>query len=240
MTTISNGVEMVELKIQTPQGLMTLYPTLIWDGDAAVLIDTGMPGLWGQIRSTMDDLHVPLEKLKAVILTHQDLDHIGGMTEILQEKSDIQVYAHELDQPYIEGKLPLLKTDLSKLSKEALEAIPKEIRTIYENPPKATIDHALMDGEILPIGGGIEVIFTPGHTPGHISLYLKQSKTLVAADAMVCDEGNLRGPVPQTTPDMETAKRSLQKLLNYDIEQVICYHGGLCRSNIKEQLQKLI
>jgi glyoxylase-like metal-dependent hydrolase (beta-lactamase superfamily II) len=237
---IAKGVEMLELKIDSPQGVVTLNPILIWDESSAILIDTGMPGQWGQIQSGMEMAGVPLEKLKGVIITHQDLDHVGSITEILEEKPDIMVYAHKLDQPYIEGERPLIKTDTSKLSKEVLDSIPKEIRAIYENPPKAKVNHMLSDGEELPFCGGIEVIFTPGHTPGHISLYLKDSKTLVAADAMVYHEGKLRGPIAQATLDMETATQSLKKFLDYDIDQVVCYHGGLCSDNIKAQINRIV
>ncbi|MCK9911855.1 hypothetical protein MXD81_22055, partial [Microbacteriaceae bacterium K1510] len=87
-----------------------------------------------------------------------------------------------------------------------LESLPEEVRQkaleLCENPPKAKVDRVLTDGEELPYCGGIRVIFTPGHTPGHISLYLQQSKTLVAADAMIVWDGVLRGPVQQTTLDM--------------------------------------
>jgi glyoxylase-like metal-dependent hydrolase (beta-lactamase superfamily II) len=71
---ISNGVAMLELKVQG----FVLNPTLIWDDETAVLIDAGMPGQLEQIRAAMSEVGVSFDKLKAVILTHQDLDHIGG------------------------------------------------------------------------------------------------------------------------------------------------------------------
>lgn len=58
----------------------------------------------------MDKVGVSFDKLKVVILTHQDIGHIGSLSEILQNcGSNIKVYAHELDKPYIHGDLPLLK-----------------------------------------------------------------------------------------------------------------------------------
>ncbi|WP_047153260.1 MBL fold metallo-hydrolase [Aneurinibacillus tyrosinisolvens] len=237
---ISDGLAMVELKIEAFGNRATFNPTLIWDDEGAILIDAGMPGQLEQIRAAMSEVGVSFAQLKAVILTHQDLDHIGSLPEILQECGEhIEVYAHELDKPYIEGALPLIKTDTSRMSKEALESLPKEARALYENPPKAKVDKTLADGQELSFCGGIHVIFTPGHTPGHISLYLQRSKTLVAGDAMISLNGTLRGPVQQTTLDMDTALRSLGKFSDFDIESVICYHGGLCAANVKDQLQHL-
>jgi glyoxylase-like metal-dependent hydrolase (beta-lactamase superfamily II) len=91
----------------------------------------------------------------------------------------------------------------------------------------------------LPYCGGLQVIFTPGHAPGHICLYLKESKTLIAGDAMICSEGNLRGPVQQTTLDMDEALQSLNKLASFEIEQVICYHGGLYQGNVNERIAEI-
>ncbi|UUZ89966.1 MBL fold metallo-hydrolase [Paenibacillus sp. P25] len=202
---------------------------MIWDEETAVLIDAGMPGMAGQIREAMSRAGVPFDRLKAVILTHQDIDHIGSLPEILEEAGErIEVYAHELDQPYIEGDLPLIKTDLSRIGK-GLEALPEKVKNsiiaLCENPPKAKVNHVLEHGQVLPFCGGVQVLFTPGHTPGHISLYLQRSKTLIAGDAIEAVNGSLKAPHPHNTPDMETALRSLEQLRELEVDLVICYHG---------------
>lgn len=234
---IYKGLAMLELKVQS----FGLNPTLIWDDEIAVLIDTGMPGQLEQIRLAMSEVGVSFDKLKAVILTHQDLDHIGSLPEILnQSNNDIEVYSHVFDRPYIEGTLPLIKTDPNRMSKEEWASLPEQMQFLYKNPPKSKVHKTLEDGQELSYCGGIQVIFTPGHAPGHISLYLKQSKTLVAGDAMVVTDGVLRGPIQQTTLDMKTAIDSLKKFLDLDIETVICYHGGLCNIKAKKQLEDLV
>lgn len=218
MMKISRGVEILELKFNGA----FIHPTLLWDQEMAVLIDTGCSGQMEDLRKAMEEVGVSFNQLKVVILTHQDIDHIGSLPEILQNcGSDIKIYAHELDKPYIQGDLPLLKDGH------------------IENPPKGKVDETLKDGQELPYCGGIRVIHTPGHTPGHISLYLKQSKTLVAGDSMYSVNGILGGIHVPTTLDIEVAQQSLKKYVDLDIESVICYHGGLCTVDIKEQIQKL-
>ena len=91
---------------------------------------------------------------------------------------------------------------------------------------RARVDRTLTDGERLPYCGGIVAIYTPGHTPGHISLYLEPSKVLVAGDALNTSDGRLFGPNPPLTPDIGQATDSLKQLACYDIETVVCYHGG--------------
>lgn len=240
---VADGVEALELTTQVMGNQMTIHPTLIWDQDTVILVDTGMPGQLDLIRNAMDQADVPFSKLDKVIITHQDIDHIGGLPEIL-EASDhkIEVLAHEIDKPYIEGEKTPIKMNPERASK-MLEKLPEEqrnqMKAMYENPPSASVDTTVADGEKLPYCGGITVIFTPGHTPGHISLYLNESKTLVTGDALIAENGKLIGLNEQATPDMETAVKSLKKFVPYDIETVICYHGGICKENVNEQIADL-
>lgn len=127
-----------------------------------------------------------------------------------------------MDKPYIQGDLTLLKDGHLK------------------NLPKGKVDDILKDGQELPYCGGIRIIHTPGHTPGHISLYLKESKTLIAGDSVYSVNGIIRGIHIPTALDINEARNSLKKYLELDIESVICYHGGLSKDNINEQIQKVI
>ena len=96
----------------------------------AVLIDTGFPGQFEDIQVEMERVGVSVDKLKVVILTHQDIDHIGSLPDVFENGvSDIKVYAHELDKPYIEGDLPLLKD------------------VHVENPPKGKVSDTVIDGK---------------------------------------------------------------------------------------------
>jgi glyoxylase-like metal-dependent hydrolase (beta-lactamase superfamily II) len=149
--------------------------------------------------------------------------------------------AHEAEKPYIEGEKKLLKFTLEVMAQ--IDSCPEEwrkpMKKLLENPPKAPVDKTVSDGEELPLCGGITVIATPGHTPGHISLYHKPSKTLICGDAMTVEGGQLIGPDPRSTLDMDLAVKSLQKLLQYDIETVICYHGGRYLGNANQRIAEL-
>ncbi|WP_366344948.1 MBL fold metallo-hydrolase [Paenibacillus amylolyticus] len=216
---ISKGIEMLQLDFEGN----IIHPVLIWDEEMVVLIDTGFPGQYDDLRIALEKIGVPISQLKAVIFTHQDVDHIGCLPEILKEcGTQVKIYAHELDKPYIEGQLPLLKEGH------------------LEHPPKGKVDETVTDGQELPFCGGIRVIHTPGHTPGHISLYLMGSKTLIAGDSMYSVDGRLGGIHEPTTLDIETARCSLKKYMELDISSVVCYHGGLSHGNVNEQISGLV
>jgi len=240
---IANGIESIELVMNMMGNKSVIHPTLIWDENEVILVDTGIPGQLEEIREAIEKTGVSFNKLSKIILTHQDIDHIGSLSEILKNsESKIEVLAHEEDKPYIEGDKPLIKMNPERVAK-MVESLPEEqrqkIKAMFEISLAAKVDQTISHGQVLPYCGGITVIFTPGHTPGHISLYHHQSKTLIVGDALVAENGILMGPRPHVTPDMESALHSIKKMTEYDIESVICYHGGVIKENVNEQLLKL-
>jgi glyoxylase-like metal-dependent hydrolase (beta-lactamase superfamily II) len=85
----------------------------------------------------------------------------------------------------------------------------------------------------------VRVIFTPGHTPGHICLYLERSKILIAGDALTAGDGQLRGPNVAATPDMPAASQSVRKLAELDVQTIVCYHGGVVGEDASGQLRRV-
>ncbi|MNR40714.1 hypothetical protein D3C85_1590310 [compost metagenome] len=63
---------------------------------------------------------------------------------------------------------------------------------------------------------------------------------MICADAVVIEHGSLEIANPQFTLDLDEAVRSVQKLLTYEIEQLICYHGGLFQGDAQSALEKLV
>ena len=223
---IANNVEMLEIKGENG----TLYPVLAWDDHDIVLVDTGMPGQIELIRGAVSEAGFSLEKLTKVILTHQDMDHIG-CAKILSELG-AEILAHEEEAPYIQGD----KTSVRIAAMESrLEELDEGERAFYERVKQGAplfyvkIDRLLKDNETLNFCGGIKIIHTPGHMPGHIALLLQDSNILVAGDASNIDDGRLVGANPQYTQDVPTAQRSLQKMLDMNPSGFVCYHGGYIR-----------
>ncbi len=239
---IANGVEMLEIPMNFLGRKDKIHPTLLWSNEDAVLIDTGMPGQLNLFKDEMNKVGVPLSNLSKIILTHQDIDHIGSLPEFVQNQ-ELVVYSHEMDKPFIEGTQPLIKMNADRIS-SLMDALPEDERNkakeMFSVIPQAEVQRTIADKEVLPHFGGVTVIYTPGHTPGHISLYLNESKTLIAGDAMVVADGQLQGPNPMATPDMDSAMDSLKKFTEYDIERVICYHGGLFDDHVNERIVELI
>lgn len=240
------GVEVLELTMNMTGNQSTICPTLIWDKETVILVDAGVPSQLTEIRRVMDQVGAQFSRLSKVIITHQDLDHISGLPELLMTtKHKVEVLAHKEERPYIQGEKPLIKFNPVQMAKR-IESLPedqrKQMEKVFEASKKikANVDKTVEDGEVLPYCGGITVIHTPGHTPGHICLYLNQSKALVAGDALNVIEGQLVGPNPEHAADIEMARKSLEKLTRYDIETAICYHGGVFKENVNQCLLDLV
>lgn len=241
---IGENIEALELRMNLGGQESTIYPVLLWDSDEVTLVDTGLPGQLDDLRQQIEDAGVSLNSIRRIILTHQDIDHIGGAPEVVRAAGDeIEVWAHGEDKPYIEGDKPLLKMNRERMTR-MMESLPEaqrqRLEQTFSRPPSSKVDRTLRDGQELPIyDDGIEVIHTPGHTPGHLSLFVRKAKLLIAGDELRVEQGELVGPSESATPDMQSANASLGKLTDREIDYALCYHGGYYGPGASERIREL-
>src|SRR5919112_1917586 len=231
---IADGVYVLPIPrgSQGADGFLNL--TLIVDEENGnTLVDAGLPGQAEAIGAALVEAGTGVRDLRRIIFTHQDLDHVGSGAALVRQ-SGARVLAHSADAPHIDGSLRLLKP-----SPEMLDQRP-QMREVLERLEPVGVDEHLEDGERLDIAGGTKVIFTPGHTPGHLSLYLERPKVLVAGDALTAEGGHLNGPNPPFTLDVGEAARSVRRLADLDVETIVCYHGGVVGEDANGQLQRVL
>jgi glyoxylase-like metal-dependent hydrolase (beta-lactamase superfamily II) len=145
----------------------------------------------------------------------------------------VPVLAHASEVPFIDG------SELPRFARPEILAQRPEMRAVAERFQPAHVDQELQDDTRLDLAGGVRVVFTPGHTPGHMCLYLERSKTLISGDALTASDGQLAGPNEGATQDMATASRSVQKLAALDVQTIVCYHGGVVSDDANGQLQRV-
>lgn len=224
---VTDGVAILSIKIAGN----ILNPVLLWDEDSAILIDTGMPTMENQIILQIEKLGVPLDIVKGIIFTHHDLDHTGcGEALIHMFGKEIDVYAHVLDKPFIDGTERMTRLNFH----ETLEPFVDR-----DNLPKMKVTQLLDDGDELPFFGGLQVIHTPGHTQGHISIYHKMSKLMIAGDSLICANGELKKSLG-FVEDLPSYNESLKKYVGFDVDKMVCFHGGLVAENVNEQLRRVV
>ncbi|MCG7406919.1 MBL fold metallo-hydrolase [Paenibacillus sp. ACRRX] len=232
----------IEFEYQGQQQVIS--PVLIQDAADTILVDCGYPDFLPKIEEAANRHHISVASITKLILTHHDMDHMGSLAALKRAYPQLTVIAHELEAPYIAGQRKSLRLEQVESTWGELRAEDKphveQLMLLLQSNEPAAVDQTVRHQERLPLCSGIEIIHTPGHMPGHMSLYLPASKTLIAGDAVVIQEGGLAIANPEFTLDLEEAVRSVRRLLDYNIEHLICYHGGLYQGNVKQALRALL
>ena len=195
-------------------------PYLIIDKDGLTLIDTGLPGSEKKILNYINGLgHSPAD-LKRIVITHSDLDHIGGLFA-LKKATGARTYASEIEAKAIASGKPSrpIKSGLT------IRRVLFSIVGLWMKPHPMQVDEILKDGQILPVLGGLRVVDTSGHTPGHISLFAAKSGLLFPGDSMVSDQKGLHGSRPAVTWDSAKANESVRKQAELGARIVCPGHG---------------
>ncbi len=201
-----------------------------------VLIDTGLPGTAGQIAKSAEERFGPDARPAAIILTHGHFDHVSALEE-LSEKWDAPVYAHDLERPYLDGTAaypppdPTVGGGMMPLISPLFPRKPVDVGSRLVSLP--------VDGSV-PFMPGWQWIHTPGHAPGHVSLWREADRMLIAGDAFITtaqesayavatQRTEMHGPPMYFTPDWQSAKTSVERLAALEPEIAVTGHGRAMR-----------
>lgn len=239
-----NEIIVLDLAFEFGNTKDSIHPAILKDDEETILVDCAYPGFLPKMKEAALEKGLSLENITKIIITHHDYDHMGALAEFKKAYPSAQILAHNAQVPYIEGKEKSLRLQQAEAMYEFLpeEQKPgaKYLHKLFASVSPATVDIALSGNEVFPWCEGCEIISTPGHMPGHISLYLKKYKTLISGDALAITNGKLSIANPEFTLDINEAKESIRKLMSLDIEKVICYHGGVFDGDVKKALEELL
>ena len=239
-----NNIFVLPIAFHSNKTDLIIYPTLLKDDNELILIDCGYPDSMPRIENEMNKIELSLSQLTKIIITHHDHDHMGALREIKERYPAVEILCSKEEAPYITGQRKSLRLQQAEAVQDTLPESEKEGGKLFQSfiASIQKVDDVIVinTGDILPFCGGIEVLDTKGHMPGHISLYAKKEKVLIAGDALVVESEKLCMAMPQYVLDMHDAQDSIRNLQNYDIEKIICYHGGIYNSNVKESLKEMV
>lgn len=186
--------------------------------DESVMVDCGAGDSYEHLIENIHSIGLKPEGLKALILTHCHIDHIGSAFEF-KKHFDCDIIAHRLDADAIEGR-----------------DNKKTVASWYNIDYKPVTIDTVISGDLLklPIGNvEFNFIHTPGHTPGSISVYcsLEGNGILFGQD--------IHGPFdPSFGSDINDWKKSMQKLLRLDADILCEGHFGVYQP--KEEVKRYI
>lgn len=186
--------------------------------DEAFLIDTGMPGHAEQILAEIQSLGIPHGYIRAILLTHHDVDHVGNAMR-LQEATGAELWAPAEDVPYLVGKrkrpgIKHLIEDFIRVQKPVVTG------TYDENWPYKNIN----------------VLHAPGHTPGHTIFQIE--KVVFTGDLFKFINGRFQFFPSRMNWNQDEARKSLSILKHLEFEWACPSHGSPVRNG--PELQRFL
>jgi glyoxylase-like metal-dependent hydrolase (beta-lactamase superfamily II) len=201
---------------QLPNSFVNLY--LILDSDGLTLVDTGLQKSGAAVvLAALEQLSRQPGDLKRILITHADPDHIGSVAA-LKTISGASVMIGRGDAPALAR---------GEAARPPNNAVVKFVFGLMmpKSVPVQIADVQLEDGAVIPeVLGGLQVVFSPGHTAGHVAFFSPRERILFAGDAMTGGRklGWGRGPF---TLDYAQGLASVRKLEALHPTTVCCGHG---------------
>lgn len=210
-----------------------VHAFLVADGDGYLLVDT--------LHST--DAHVILDALKrlgktardltGIVLTHAHRAHLGGLAA-LQTLTDAPTYCHEWEADIVAGerKQPCMTLRPTR----PWRVWPGQVVSRFVKHPPARVDHFISGGDKV---GPLEVVFAPGHTPGHLTFYWPERRALMAGDTMVTYP-SFGTSWPGYVLNHKQQARTLRQLAELEADVLCVGHGEPVRVNGRGLLRGLV
>jgi len=211
-----------------PLGISNAY--LLGTEECCILVDSGAAGnekrIAKAVRSELGKNATP----SAIVLTHGHFDHSGSACE-LARRWGVRIYVHRRELPFVDGTecYPPADPAVGGFLAQMMRFAPSQ--KIDLSPHVTTL--RLTE---LPWIAGWRIMETPGHTPGHISLFRPADGTLIAGDAfatvdldsasaVMSKRQQVSRPPAVFTPDWQNAERSVRRLAELDARVLAAGHG---------------
>ncbi|WP_284948147.1 MBL fold metallo-hydrolase [Acidisoma cladoniae] len=200
-------------------------------GPELVLVDAGFPGKATLVLDAIRQLGRDPRDLRHLVFTHVHPDHIGSAAEIVRQ-TGATTYMHAADAPFAEMGGPFRA--MTAPPNALLKVMNRLVWHQQERMEPFKIDRYLIDGETLPLVGGLQVVHTPGHCAGQVALLWQGERLLIAGDVGMNVVG-LSDPVG--FEDIDEGRRSQRKVARLRFDAAVFGHGAMIRSGAAERVR---
>lgn len=200
------------------------------DDGTVTLIDCGVKRAPAKLVDALASLGKHPADVREIILTHAHSDHAGGAAAMVTKTGVAGVAVHEDDAGYIRSGAASPRDTSIKLG--ALFA-----RMPGGGFAPTPVSRELKDGDVLRTGGGLRIMHTPGHSPGHISLLHEPSAVLITGDAIWNMRSKMTWPVAAFCTSYRQNQQSAYALGEVDYAIAAFTHGPEIRDNARETVR---
>lgn len=203
-----------------PVGICNCY---LLRGEKTVLVDGGAWGGFPAFQKRLRDLNVDPKEIELILLTHGHWDHITCLADI-QKLTGAKIAIHEKDKFMVETGEPPFPNGATTYGR-MMSWSAKRILRPHLSPLK--VDTVIPDAgmSLKPFGIPGEVVYTPGHSMGHVSVILESGDALVGDMAMNDWYLRLTPGLPILADDINLVVESWKKILPMGIKRIHPAHG---------------
>jgi glyoxylase-like metal-dependent hydrolase (beta-lactamase superfamily II) len=208
---------------------------LLDDDGSITLVDTGLKKAPARIVAALAAIGKHPRDVTRIVLTHVHPDHAGGAAEMSRE-TGAPVLVHGDDHGWAtSGRIVGGNDRSTRLGRIFARTGDAKIEPFTPGP-------ALTDGEVLPVAGGVRVVHTPGHSPGHVSLLHEPTRTLVTGDALFNFRFQRRMRVSPSflCSDFAMTKRTAHRLGDLEYDVAAFTHGPEIRDRARATVRSLL
>jgi glyoxylase-like metal-dependent hydrolase (beta-lactamase superfamily II) len=223
-------------RIEAPFGDRVVCTYLFVGEERALLVDTGIDAHPREYLLPYLETHaIPPEKIHYVLISHADMDHMGGNAAARDLLPRALFTCHELDRPLIESIDRMIAERYGEFAADHGIADGEELKEWYRaNAHGVPTALTLTGGETIRLGPGwdVAVLHTPGHSRGHVSVHDPRSHAVVIADAALWNAVLKRDGAPAFPPTyryVDTYLASIQRLQGMPIETLLTSHYPVYR-----------
>jgi glyoxylase-like metal-dependent hydrolase (beta-lactamase superfamily II) len=199
------------------------------DDGQVTLVDCGLKRAPRRIVDALAGIGRRPADVTRIILTHAHGDHAGGAKEVLDASSARGVDVHTDDVPYVQAgrNAPGAQTTAGRLLSRGPVASFTSVPVVTE----------LTDGQLLDVAGGLRIVHTPGHTPGHVSLLHEPTGVLITGDAIFNMSARMTWPLAAICSSARQNKQSAHVLGELDYQLAAFTHGPEIRDGAREAIR---